>query len=113
MIKSLAYTVLPGVRIGQGATIEEYCVLGAVPSGCAPGDLETEIGEGAHLRARQLLERDVVTALATDAHNLKARRPELREGMQAAAEIVGGRAAHDLVFKGPLAIIGHRSFVSS
>ncbi len=87
--------------------IEMGCLLQLTASAVAG-----RFGEGAHLRARQLLERGVVTALATDAHNLKARRPELREGMQAAAEIVGGRAAHDLVFKRPLAIVGHRRFVS-
>ncbi|MDH3273559.1 MAG: capsular biosynthesis protein [Gammaproteobacteria bacterium] len=65
-------------------------------------------GEGPHLRARQLLELGVVFALATDAHNLKGRRPELREGMQAAAEIVGERAAHAMVYKNPRAILGPR-----
>ena len=33
-------------------------------------------------------------------------RPELREGMLAAAEILGQEAAHALVYKRPLAIIG-------
>ncbi len=63
-------------------------------------------GEGPHLRARQLLELGVVTVLATDAHDLKGRRPELREGMEAAAEIVGDEAAHAMVHENPRAIVG-------
>ena len=63
-------------------------------------------GEAAELRARELLERGVTFILATDAHNLKGRRPFLREGVIAAAEIVGGKAAHAMVYKNPLAIVG-------
>ena len=47
--------------------------------------------------------------LATDAHNLKGRRPELREGMLAAAEILGEKAARDLVYKNPMAIVRRRN----
>ena len=81
--------------------VEMGCLLQLTASAVAG-----HFGEGPHRCARQLLELGVVTALATDAHNLKGRRPELREGMEAAAEIVGQEAAHDLVYKGPLAIIG-------
>ena len=62
-------------------------------------------GEAAHLRAQQLLELDVFKILASDAHNLKGRRPGLREGMEAAAQVIGQQAAHDLVYKNPLAIL--------
>jgi len=63
-------------------------------------------GEGPLLRARELLEYDVFKVLATDAHNLEARRPLLKEGRAAAAEILGDAAAHDLVQKNPLKILG-------
>ena len=43
--------------------------------------------------------------LATDAHNLKGRYPDLREGFEAAAEIIGARAARKLVFDNPMAIV--------
>ena len=81
--------------------IEMGCFLQLTASAVAGN-----FGAGPHLRARQLLEANVFTILATDAHNLKGRRPELREGMEAAAEILGEEAAHDLVYKRPLAIMG-------
>lgn len=59
--------------------------------------------------AHQLLEHGAVTVLATDAHNLKGRRPELREGVEAAAEIIGAEAAEALVQKNPWAIVGPTS----
>ena len=62
-------------------------------------------GPGAHLRARQLLEHEACTVLATDSHNLSARLPDLREGYEAAAEILGDDAAADLVEKNPLQIV--------
>jgi len=65
-------------------------------------------GAGPHRCARQLLELGVVTILATDAHNLKGRPPALREGVQAAAEIIGDEAAHALVYENPQNIIGER-----
>ena len=63
-------------------------------------------GDGPLERARQLLERRACMVLATDAHNLEARRPMLREGVAVAAEIIGVDAAHDLVHKNPLQILG-------
>jgi protein-tyrosine phosphatase len=81
--------------------IEMGCFLQLTASAVAG-----HFGKGPHLRARQLLELGAVNVLATDAHNLKGRRPELREGMEAAAEIVGDEAAHALVHKNPRAIVG-------
>ena len=81
--------------------IEMGCLLQLTASAVAG-----RFGRGAHLRARQLLERGDVFVLATDAHNLKGRRPELREGMEAAAEIVGDEAAQAMVHDNPWAIVG-------
>ena len=81
--------------------VEMGCLLQLTASAVAG-----HFGEGSHLRARQLLELGVVNVLATDAHNLKGRRPELREGMEAAAKIVGEAAAHEMVHENPRAILG-------
>ena len=81
--------------------VEMGCLLQLTASAVAG-----RFGRGAHLRARQLLEKGVVNVLATDAHNLKGRRPVLREGMQAAAEIVGDEEAYAMVYENPRAILG-------
>ncbi len=81
--------------------VEMGCLLQLTASAVAG-----HFGAGPHRCARQLLELGIVNVLATDAHNLKGRRPELREGMQAAAEIVGEAAAHALVHENPRAILG-------
>jgi protein-tyrosine phosphatase len=81
--------------------VEMGCLLQLTASAVAG-----HFGKGPHLCARQLLERGLVNVLATDAHNLKGRRPELRAGMQAAAEIVGEAAAHEMVHENPRAILG-------
>jgi protein-tyrosine phosphatase len=61
------------------------------------GALLGHFGRAPQRRALQLLEFDVFKVLASDAHNLTGRRPALREGMEAAARVVGAQAAHDLV----------------
>jgi protein-tyrosine phosphatase len=81
--------------------VEMGCLLQLTASAVAG-----HFGKGPHLCARQLLERGVVNVLATDAHNLKGRRPLLREGAAAAAKIIGEDAAQDLVEKNPLQILG-------
>ena len=55
-------------------------------------------------RARQLLERGWVTVLASDAHNMAARMPELEPGRAAAEEIVGEAESWRLVRERPAAI---------
>lgn len=62
-------------------------------------------GQVPQRRARQLLEFDVFKILASDAHNLTGRRPALREGMEAAATVIGEQAAHDLVHRNPRMIL--------
>lgn len=41
----------PNVRLGAGAVVEDYCVIGCPPRGAAPGELETVIGDGAVIRS--------------------------------------------------------------
>jgi protein-tyrosine phosphatase len=54
--------------------------------------------------SRQLLERGWVSVLASDAHNMAARVPELEPGRRAAERIVGERASWRLVRDNPAQI---------
>lgn len=65
-------------------------------------------GEPSQKRAIQLLERGVVTVLASDAHNVKNRPPELHAGRDAAAEIIGEEGAKRLVLDNPWAIVSEQ-----
>ena len=62
-------------------------------------------GKMTHKRSLQLLESDAFLILATDAHNLKARRPELHEGFEAAARHVGRNEARKMVLDNPMALV--------
>jgi protein-tyrosine phosphatase len=72
------------------------------------GALVGRFGRAPQRRALQLLELDVFKILASDAHNLDGRRPLLREGMEAAARVIGAPAAHDLVNRNPRIILRGR-----
>jgi len=63
-------------------------------------------GERSMACARYFLEQGWVDVLATDAHNLQYRPPELIPGMEAAAAIIGDDAAHALAYETPRAIAG-------
>jgi len=65
-------------------------------------------GEPSKKRAIQLLEKGVVTVLASDAHNLKSRPPELHIGRAAAAEIIGEDEAYRLVLDNPWSIVSEQ-----
>jgi len=69
------------------------------------GALLGHFGRAPQRRALQLLEFDVFKVLASDSHNLTGRRPALREGMEAAARVLGAQAAHDLVNRNPRMIL--------
>lgn len=68
------------------------------------GSLVGRFGEACQELAESLLQSGKVTILATDAHNAKYRPPLLAEGMQAAAAIVGERAAVTLAKDNPWTI---------
>ena len=63
-----------------------------------------DFGEGCLVIANKLLEQNLVTILATDAHSVKRRPPKLRQGREAAAKIVGEEVANRLVLGNPLVI---------
>lgn len=69
------------------------------------GAVAGSFGEQAEDLARYILEQGWVTVLASDAHNLKARPPELLAGRDAAAAIIGEREARRLVTERPWAIV--------
>lgn len=85
--------LLPFVRLG--------CLL-QVTAGAVAGTF----GEYAQVRAVDLLSRGWVTVLASDAHNMEARPPELEPGRAAAAKIVGEEESWKLVRDRPAEIIG-------
>lgn len=87
--------------------IEMGCFLQLTSSAVAG-----RFGEGSYERAIELLESDAFMVLATDAHNLKGRYPDLHQGFEAAAEIIGAKAARKLVFDNPMAIV-HTQFARS
>ena len=87
--------------------IEMGCFLQLTASAVAG-----RFGEGSYERAIELLESDAFMVLATDAHNLKGRDPDLHQGFEAAGEIIGAKAARKLVFDNPMAIV-HTQFARS
>ena len=68
------------------------------------GSLTGVFGSRCRERSRQLLERGWVRIVASDAHNMAARMPELEPGRAAAVEIVGEAESWRLVRERPAAI---------
>lgn len=54
---SIAPTAIlhPGVALGSGVTIDEYCIIGYPPKGSAPGELQTVIGDGVTIRSHAVI----------------------------------------------------------
>lgn len=88
--------IVPFIRMG--------CLL-QVTAGAVAGTF----GEFARARAGDLLARGWVTVLASDAHNMDARPPELEPGRIAAAKIVGDEESWKMVRDRPAEIIGAAS----
>ena len=47
--------VYQNVTLGQGAVVEDFCVVGAPPRGSRDGELPTAIGEGAVIRSHTVI----------------------------------------------------------
>jgi protein-tyrosine phosphatase len=77
------------------------------------GSVEGRFGEPARQRALDLLRRGWVSVLASDAHNLEHRPPELEPGRKAAAQIVGELESWKLVRETPLSILGKSAHVAA
>jgi protein-tyrosine phosphatase len=69
------------------------------------GAVAGNFGEPSRKRAVQLLERGWVTVLASDAHSLEHRPPELEPGRRAAAVVIGEEESWKLVRDTPLSIV--------
>jgi len=84
-------------------------VLSYVDAGClvqvTANSLTGYWGERAKDSAVWLLKKNAVHFLATDAHGLKGRLPILSAGRDAAARVIGRKAASQLVEENPLAVI--------
>ncbi len=83
-----------------------------VQAGClfqvTAGSLVGRFGEVAEQRACEIVEAGWATVLASDAHNLRSRPPELADGVAVAASIIGEVAASMLVRENPWRIVGKR-----
>lgn len=49
------YKIYAGVKLGEGFTVEDYCILGVPARGKKDGDLETIIGTGAAIRSHTVI----------------------------------------------------------
>lgn len=82
--------------------IDQGCLL-QVTAGSVAGNF----GEAAQDLAHQLLEKNLVTILASDAHNVDHRPPVLSAGLAVACDLIGADAAQRLVFDNPWQIAKH------
>jgi len=84
--------------------LEQLIDLGCLVQVTA-GSVAGQFGAKAKKRADQILKNNWCTVLASDAHNVKSRPPNLNPGHQAAAQIVGESRAWDLVHTTPFSIV--------
>lgn len=84
-----------------------------VDAGCllqvTAGSLEGRFGQFALERSIEMLKRDWVYLLASDAHNVRNRPPELEPGRKVAAEVLGDDASWLLVKQRPAELFGDYS----
>ena len=73
------------------------------------GSVAGDFGPNARDIAVTLLEQGWVKILASDAHNLEHRPPDMQQGREAAAEVIGEAESWRLVRDNPAMIIGIRS----
>ena len=69
------------------------------------GSLTGNFGKSATYWAERMLGEGLVHILATDAHDMLRRRPELARGRDRAAQLVGAAEAAHLVWTRPLGIL--------
>lgn len=69
------------------------------------GSLTGRFGVRARYWAERMLDEGLVHILATDAHNMRNRKPVLSEAVEAASLRLGEAAARDMVFTRPQAVL--------
>ena len=69
------------------------------------GSVAGKFGDSCYNTARELLIRNWVTVIASDAHNELHRPPDLMQGYKAAEVIMGPDKARELVYDMPLSIV--------
>jgi protein-tyrosine phosphatase len=82
--------------------VEQGCLLQVTAASVAGG-----FGPQAKQVSQQLLEHGWVSVLASDAHNVQHRPPDLEPGRAAAEKIIGYEASWALVRDTPRAFVGH------
>jgi len=50
-----AHKIFPGVMLGDGSIVEDYCIVGSPPRGKKAGELQTMIGKGAIIRSHTVI----------------------------------------------------------
>lgn len=85
------------------AFIEVGCMLQITASA-----LTGRYGKRACYSATELLQKDAYCVLASDAHDLGSRPPELKSGIEAAGAIIGSAAAEELAGERCWAIVQHQ-----
>lgn len=57
LAKNIAVTAIihSGVVLGENVVIEDFCIIGYPPNGAAPGEFETVIGAGSHIRSHTII----------------------------------------------------------
>lgn len=91
--------------------LQEFVQMGCLLQVTA-GALAGRFGEPAEERAREIVSAGWATVLASDAHNLKSRPPELAEGLAVAEELLGAEEAIKLVKDNPWHIVRKRFEIS-
>lgn len=51
----ITHKIYSNVRLGAGAIVEDFCIVGTPPRGAREGELETEIGDGAIIRSHTVI----------------------------------------------------------
>ena len=52
------YKIYNGVTLGHDSVVEDYCIIGVPPRGKKESELETVIGNGAHIRSHTVIYAD-------------------------------------------------------
>jgi len=114
LIKSKVKPVIAHPERNKALHIDPNRLESFVSMGClvqlTASSVSGRFGRNAQKCASYFLKRGWVNVLASDAHNLNSRPPELMEGVKAAANLIGENAAYALVNENAFAILGKKRF---